>query len=94
VHESTAGAVATCIASIVNACLNLRPAGGYTAAVDVYNSSTGIWSIAQLSIARGDLSATSVGDLAIFAGGWTSALFCSVHGSVFVDAHCVLFVFL
>jgi hypothetical protein len=37
--------------------------------VDLYDSGTGIWSTAQLSQARLELSATSVGTVAIFAGG-------------------------
>ncbi len=37
--------------------------------VDLYNSGTGGWSTAQLSQARRDLSATSVGTVAMFAGG-------------------------
>ena len=37
--------------------------------VDLYDSGTGLWSTAQLSQARSDLSATSVGTVAIFAGG-------------------------
>jgi hypothetical protein len=41
----------------------------YSNAVDLYNSATGAWSTAQLSVARGDLAATSVGNIAIFAGG-------------------------
>ncbi len=42
--------------------------------VDLYDSGTGRWSTAQLSQARYGLSATSVGTVAIFAGGWTSKL--------------------
>ena len=38
-------------------------------AVDLYNSVSGTWSTAQLSAARFGLAATSVGNLAIFAGG-------------------------
>ncbi len=38
-------------------------------AVDLYNSASGTWSTAQLSVARFDLAVTSVGNLAIFAGG-------------------------
>jgi hypothetical protein len=38
-------------------------------AVDLYNSVTGKWSTAQLSVARYSLAATSVGTVAIFAGG-------------------------
>ena len=37
--------------------------------VDLYDSGTGRWSTAQLSQARNDLVATSVGAVAIFAGG-------------------------
>ncbi len=40
-------------------------------AVDLYNSASGTWSTAQLSVARYDLAATSVGNVAIFAGGTT-----------------------
>ena len=38
--------------------------------VDLYDSGTGRWSTAQLSQARNWLSATSVGTVAIIAGGW------------------------
>jgi hypothetical protein len=37
--------------------------------VDLYDSGTGRWSTAQLSQARWEFSATSVGTVAIFAGG-------------------------
>jgi hypothetical protein len=37
--------------------------------VDVYNSATGAWSTAQLSVARYGLAAASVGNVALFAGG-------------------------
>ena len=40
-------------------------------AVDMFNSASGTWSTAQLSVARRDFSATSVGNVAIFAGGST-----------------------
>ena len=49
-------------------------AGGVEAssnAVDLYNSASGTWSTAQLSVARWYLAATSVGNVAIFAGGRT-----------------------
>ena len=39
-------------------------------AVDLYNSASGTWSTAQLSVARNSLAATSVGNVAIFAGGY------------------------
>ena len=42
--------------------------------VDLYDSGTGRWSTAQLSQERSDLSATSVGTVAIFAGGDDSKL--------------------
>ena len=37
--------------------------------VDLYNSATGAWSTAQLSVARALFAATSVGNVALFAGG-------------------------
>ena len=40
-------------------------------AVDLYNSASGTWSTAQLSVARANGAATSVGTVAIFAGGYT-----------------------
>ena len=49
--------------------------------VDVYNSVTGAWTMAQLSVARFKLAATSVGNVALFAGGLTlSAFSCRVGG--------------
>ena len=39
-------------------------------AVDLYNGATGAWSTAQLSVARYYLAAASVGNVAIFAGGY------------------------
>ena len=44
-------------------------AGTYTRVVDVYNSATGAWTTARLSVARGTLAAVSVGNVAVFAGG-------------------------
>lgn len=40
--------------------------------VNIYNATTGTWSVDTLSQARGNMSATVVGDLALFAGGQTS----------------------
>ena len=40
--------------------------------IDVFSSTTGAWTTAQLSVARGFASATSVGNLAMFAGGYSS----------------------
>jgi hypothetical protein len=48
--------------------------------VDLYNSTTGAWSTALLSVARGSLTATSVGNVAFFAGGSAGgALLCKEH---------------
>ena len=49
-------------------------AGGASDAVDVYNSTTGTWSTAQLSVAREIIAATSVRDVALFAGGYTQGI--------------------
>ena len=52
---------------------------GYSNAVDLYNSASGTWSTAQLSVARNGLAATSVGNVAILAGGGTgNCSFCVV----------------
>jgi hypothetical protein len=45
--------------------------GGWSNATDLYNVASGKWSTAQLSVARAALAATSVGNVAIFAGGDT-----------------------
>ena len=45
---------------------------GLSNAVDLYNSASGTWSTAQLSVTRYFFAATSVGNVAIFAGGTTS----------------------
>ncbi len=54
-----------------NDCFLMRATAGINGSnvVDLYDSGTGRWSTAQLSQARYDLSATSVGKVAIFAGG-------------------------
>jgi hypothetical protein len=41
----------------------------FSNAVDLYNGASGTWSTAQLGVARSSLAATSVGNVAIFAGG-------------------------
>jgi hypothetical protein len=55
------------------ACASLMPcaAGSYSNAVDIFNVTSGAWSTAALSVARGYLAATSLPNLgvAIFAGG-------------------------
>ena len=50
--------------------------GGGSNDVDLYNSESGAWSTAQLSVARGDLTAASVGNAALFAGGSGGAFLC------------------
>jgi hypothetical protein len=51
--------------------------------VDLFNSTTGAWSTAQLSVARESLAATSVGALSLIAGGEnTGTLLCKVFGSL------------
>ena len=54
--------------------LTRATAGGPFNVVDVYNSATGAWSTAQLSVERNYLAAASVGNVALFAGGY-GALF-------------------
>ncbi len=50
-------------------------AGSASRVVDVYDNG-GFWTTAQLSVARYWLAAASVGNVALFAGGWDgSALF-------------------
>ena len=67
--------------------LIIRPsAGACLNVVDLYDSATGTWSTARLSVARSRLAATSVGNMALFAGGDTgwertgSALLCEGLG--------------
>lgn len=43
--------------------------GKYLDTVDIYDDTTGTWSVAKLAVARSNLAATSVGNLAFFAGG-------------------------
>ena len=54
------------------ACSLTLVAGRLQKAVDLYNSATGEWSTAQLSLGRDAIRATSVGNLALFAGGWSN----------------------
>jgi hypothetical protein len=69
--------------------------GDVSNVVDVYNSATGAWSTATLSGARAFLAAASVGNVALFAGGWIgSALLCrdSVERFLLLHACRVFFV--
>ncbi len=45
-------------------------AGDASDAVDVFNSATGAWATARLSVARWGFGAASVGNVAVFAGGY------------------------
>jgi hypothetical protein len=58
-------------------------AGGDSNAVDLYNGASGTWSTAQLSVARWSLAATSVGNVAIFAGGGNCSFTLFVEGLLF-----------
>ena len=63
--------------------VSCAPAGGSgSGAVDVYSSATGAWSTAQLSVALYALAATSVGKVAMFAGGYNpySGVLCRNRG--------------
>ena len=51
--------------------IGITLAGGHSNAVDLYNGASGTWSTAQLSVARFGLAVTSVGNVALFAGGLT-----------------------
>jgi hypothetical protein len=51
-------------------------------AVDLYNSATGVWSTAQLSVARPFPAAASVGNVAIFAGGSTRGVLLLIEGEL------------
>ncbi len=53
-------------------------------AVDLYNSATGAWSMAQLSVARFHLAAASAGNVAIFAGGSTASVLRWIEGELWV----------
>ena len=50
--------------------MGVTAGNGGSNAVDLYNSASGTWSTAQLSVGRYSLAATSVGNVAIFAGGY------------------------
>ncbi len=52
--------------------------------MDVYNSAIGTWSTAQLSVAREIIAATSVRDVALFAGGYTQGKLLRLWCSLFV----------
>ncbi len=59
-----------CHPSHPDSALGIYPDSKDSRVVDLFDSSTGRWSTAQLSVARPYLAATSVGNIAIFAGGF------------------------
>ena len=71
-HVCVWGCVVACICAASDCRLMRATAGWGEKAVDLYNSATGAWSTAQLSVARSFLAAASVGNVAIFAGGFSS----------------------
>ena len=73
-----------CVCAASDCHLMRATAGGRSNAVDVYNSATGSWSTAQLSVARVALSAASVGNVAIFAGGSTGSVLLLIEGELWV----------
>ena len=68
-----------CVLSVFcafNCLMRTTADGGRSDDVDLYNSESGAWSTAQLSVARVDLTAASVGNVALFAGGSEGAFLC------------------
>jgi len=72
--------VVPCVCA-ASACRLMRvTAGAVSNAVDLYNSATGVWSTARLSVARSYSAAASVGNVAIVAGGWTGSVLLLIQG--------------
>ncbi len=73
--------VLACVCTAASCLVTRFTAGsGFTNVVDFYNSTSGTWSTAQLSVERNDIAATSVGNVAIFAGGQNSnSRFANLH---------------
>ncbi len=76
--------VAACVCAASDCRLMRATADTYLNAVDLYNSATGAWSTAQLSVARSRLAAASVGNVAIFAGGGTERVLLLIEGELWV----------
>ena len=74
--------VVACVCAASDCHLMRATADGGSNAVDVYNSATGAWSTAQLSLARCCLAAASVGNVAIFAGGGTGSVLLLIEGEL------------
>jgi hypothetical protein len=73
---------ARCCRDLMNAV-----AGDMSDAVDFYNSVTGAWTTAQLSVGREYLAAASAGNMAVFAGG----LRCELWQEAQAFVSCLLF---
>ncbi len=77
-------------ALIVLCFLMFADSGSLSNAVDLYNSATGTWSTAQLSVARNQLAAASVGNVVVIAGGWKGGLSsCWIGAYYLCDCECV-----
>ncbi len=74
--------VGACFCASSDCRLMRSTAGAYSNAVDLYNSATGAWSTARLSVARNYPEAASVGNVAIFAGGWTGSVLLWIEGGL------------
>ena len=74
--------VVSCICAASDCRLMRATAGVGSNAVDLYNSATGAWSTAQLSVGRYWLAAASVGNVAIFAGGYTGSVLLLIEGEL------------
>ena len=75
--------VVACVCAASDCRLMRATAGSaYSDAVDLYNSATGAWSTAQLSVGRAGLAAASVGNVAIFAGGYTGSVLLLIEGEL------------
>ena len=70
--------------------MRVNAGSGRSNAVDIYNNASGTWSTAQLSVPRSSLAATSVGNVAIFAGGdGGNCIFAIYYGGFASELLCV-----
>jgi hypothetical protein len=74
--------VVSCVWAASDCRLMRATAGQSSNAVDLYNSATGAWSTARLSVARDGLAAASVGNVAIFAGGEAGSVLLLIEGEL------------
>ena len=83
-HVCVWRSVVSCVCAASDCHLMRSTAGANSDAVDLYNSATGAWSTAQLSMARHKLAAASVGNVAIFAGGGIESVLLLIEGELWV----------